>query len=65
MVFVTGVGKCLQEGCLVNEESYEVQGVNTGNSNIFSEAPRKARENKIQQVKCNLVFIIVNIYIFL
>ena len=47
----TGISQCLQEGRWVNEEPYEVQGVNVGDSAILSEAPRKGRQNRIQQVQ--------------
>ena len=50
-----GICQCLQEGSWVNEEPYEVQGVNIGNSTILSEAPRKGRHNRAQQVLLNLL----------
>ena len=34
----------------MNEELYEVKGVNTGDSTIISGAPRKGRLNRAQQV---------------
>lgn len=51
MLYITGICKCLQNGCWVNEELYEVQGVNTGDSTVLSDAPRKSRENRNQQVQ--------------
>ena len=56
-----GICQCLQEGSWVNEEPYEVKGVNIGNSAILSEAPRKGRHNRAQQVKIlinlNLIYL--------
>ena len=34
----------------MNEELYEVKGVNTGDSTVISGAPRKGRLNRAQQV---------------
>ena len=48
---ISGICQCLQDGCWVNEEPYEVQGVSIGDSTIVSEAPRKGRQNKAQQVQ--------------
>ena len=47
---LSGIRRCLEEGCWVNEESYEVRGVNTGDSTILSQAPRKGRQSRAQQV---------------
>lgn len=59
-----GICQCLQEESWINEESYEVQGVNIGKSAILSEAPRKGRHNRAQQVKrgCQAV-VLFSVYI--
>ena len=47
---IKGICMCLKSGRWVNEEMYEVKGVNTGDSTIISGAPRKGRLNRAQQV---------------
>ena len=41
----------------MNEELYEVQGLNTGDCTIISGAPRKGRLNRTQQVSLTGVYI--------